>query len=69
MVIRSAGRNNLTHVFEISREDESFSKFQREAIDPVKIVNKTAKEASIAPTKLGRMPLDIVNLKVLVLKD
>lgn len=59
-MIRSAGRNNRTHVFEMSREDDSFNKFHREAIAPDEMVRSTAKEASRAPTKLGRMPLDIV---------
>jgi len=34
LVINSAGRNNLTHIFEISREEEDLKIFVLEAITP-----------------------------------
>jgi hypothetical protein len=34
LVINNAGRNNLTHIFEISREEEDLSILVLEAITP-----------------------------------
>lgn len=60
-MINNAGRNNRTHVFEISLDEDSFKRLYLEAIAPYPIVSSTATEACNAPTKLGRMPLDIMN--------
>ena len=57
LVINNAGKNNLTHIFEISREEEDLRILVLEAITPQPMVRRTAKEAWTAPRELGRMPL------------
>ncbi len=62
LVIKSAGRNNLTHVLEMSLEDDSFKRLNLDATAPYPIVSNTARDACRAPRKLVKIPCDIVLL-------
>jgi len=63
LVIIRAGKNNLTQVFDMSLDEDSFKRLNLEATAPYPIVSNTARDACRAPRKLAKMLSDMVSFR------